>query len=194
MCCWYEANTRTGSRVRSTCLCCVKSAISSQPSVWLAMCFRNKWDVCGHSNCAKIEGRSRGIVANTASREGRAAPVCSKKWPNNGSSITLMSRRCAKLYIRAVLQLRGPDHSEMITWLRWLSDDRDGSCKQLRCQGMHRLYRQSIHVLSVPHKVIATLMLAQPRFIRVGRFKHLFSPAIGNHQMIRAGNKCITNR
>jgi len=62
----------------------------------------------------KMRARSAGIDASTSARDGRFAPVCRKKCASKGSSTTPKSGRCAKLYIKAVLQLRGPDQRETV--------------------------------------------------------------------------------
>lgn len=113
MCARYDFNTFRGWRVRSTCLCFAKSSDSGQPSKWFAMCLRN---TCASdpSSVGKMLARSAGIDASTSAREGRSAPVCFKKWANKGSSTTPKSGRCAKLYIKAVLQLRGPDQRDTV--------------------------------------------------------------------------------
>ena len=54
------------------------------------------------------------MVRNTSSREGRSTPVKAKKCPNRGSSITRVSTRWAKLYIRAVLPFLGPAHKATV--------------------------------------------------------------------------------
>ena len=90
------------------------------------------------------------MVRSTSSREGRSDPVNSKKCANNGSSITLKSDRCAKLYISAVLQLRGPDHNE--TFIR-LAHYGNVAVDAARSQFMNGVDVQREHVHAVSYIV-----------------------------------------
>ena len=58
-------------------------------------------------------------MRNTSSRDGLSTPVCSRKCPNNGSSNTRVSDRCAKLYIVAVLPFLGPAHNATVRAMRY---------------------------------------------------------------------------
>ena len=54
------------------------------------------------------------MEASTSSRDGLDAPVCWRKCPNKGSSMTLVSCLWAKLYMVAVLPVRGPAHKASV--------------------------------------------------------------------------------
>ena len=97
-----------------------------------------------------MDSKSAFIVCSTSSLEGRSAPVSFRKCANNGSSTTLKSERCAKLYISAVLQLRGPDHKE--TFIS-LSKYRNVAVDDSRRQFVNRLHFQHKHVQTISHKI-----------------------------------------
>ena len=131
------------------------------------------------------------MVLSASSREGRCDPVNFKKCANKGSSITLKSDRCAKLYISAVLQLRGPDHNE--TFIR-LAHYGNATVDAARCQFVNGVNVQHEHVHAVSHEVPPRLVLTNPRLFRIKGFKNHFAPAIHHDQVVGLRLEGVSNR